>query len=78
MVFVCEYGEVYRGALVEGAKGVLTIIGVLGLAPPCTIIGVLFGFEFESGIVISLATFDCILTDLGVANLSRYVPRWGL
>ena len=40
----------------------------IGLAPQCTIIGVLFGVEVESGIVISLTTFDCILTDLRVIN----------
>ena len=56
------------------AKGVLVIIGVFGLAPPCTIKGVLIGVGYEllgiaeSGVVISLTTSDCILTDLGVAN----------
>ena len=52
-----------------GAKGVLSIIGVCGLAPPCTIIGVLIGVGSESGAVLSLATSDCILTDLGLATL---------
>ena len=58
-----------RGWHTEGAKGVLSIIGVFGLAPPCTITGVLIGVGSESGAVISLTTSDCILTDLGVATL---------
>ena len=53
----------------EGAKGVLSTIGVFGLAPPHTITGVLIGVGSESGAIISLTTSDCILTDLGVANL---------
>ena len=47
----------------------LSIIGVFGLAPPCTITGVLIGVGPESGAVISLTTSDCIRTDLGVATL---------
>ena len=51
------------------AKGVLSILGVFGLAPPCTITGVLIGVGSESGVIISLVTSDCILTDFGVATL---------
>ena len=47
----------------------LAIIGVFGLAPPCCLTGVLIGVISESVVVISLTTSDCILTDLGVANL---------
>ena len=53
----------------HNAKGVLSIIGVFGLAPTCTITGVPIGVGSESGAVTSLATSDCILTDLGVATL---------
>ena len=58
-----------RGWHNRGAKGVLLIIGVFGLAPPGTITGVLIGVGPESGAVISFTTSDCILTDLVVANL---------
>ena len=52
-----------------GDKGVLSIIKVFGLAQPCTITGVLLRVGSESGVVTSLATSDCILTDLGVGTL---------
>ena len=49
----------------------LSIPGVFGLAPPCTITGVLIGVGFKSGAGILLVTLDCILSDFGVTTLLR-------
>ena len=49
-------------------KGVPSILGVFGLAPPCTITGDLNGVGSEFGAGISLAISACILTDFGVTT----------
>ena len=51
------------------AKGVLSILGVFGLAPPCTMTSVFIGVGSDSGTGKSFVISDCILTDFGVANL---------
>ena len=52
-----------------GAKGVPSILGVFGLAPPCTMIGVFSGGGSGSVTGKSFVISDCILTDFHVANL---------
>ena len=54
-----------------GAKGVPSILGVFGLAPPCTMTGVFIGVGSDSVTGKSFVISDCILTDFGVANLLR-------
>ena len=55
--------------MMGGAKGVPSILGVFGLAPLCTMIGVLIGVGSDSGTGRSFLVSDCNLTDFGVANL---------
>ena len=58
-----------RGFYNGGAKGVPSILGVFGLAPPCTMTGVFIGVGSGSVTGKSFVISDCILTEFGVANL---------
>ena len=49
--------------------GVPSILGVFGLAPPCTMTGILIGVGSGSVTGKSFIISDYILTDFGVANL---------
>ena len=55
--------------MMGGAKGLPSNIGVFGLAPPCTMTGVLIGVGSGSVTGKSFVVSDHILTYFGVANL---------